>query len=166
MAVARKLTVLCWHVLTKEQDYLWARPALIANKNRAMELQAGRPQQKGNRRGSAYAYNVKALRDQELELAKRAERNYARFVKSLENASAERRGARAPQSGKERIGRLAALAADTPRFATRSLTRPKNSTPAQKPLVHLIRRKCRKAKCRHHLLDSTRRIYKSNNLSI
>jgi transposase len=80
VAVARKLTVLCWHVLTKEQDYLWARPALIANKTRAMELEAGRPQQKGNRRGSAYAYNVKALRDQELELAKRAERNYARFV--------------------------------------------------------------------------------------
>jgi transposase len=80
VAVARKLTVLCWHVLTKQQDYLWARPALIANKTRAMELQAGRPQQKGNRRGPAYAYNVKALRDQELELAKRAERNYARFV--------------------------------------------------------------------------------------
>jgi transposase len=80
VAVARKLTVLCWHVLTKQQDYLWARPALIANKTRAMELQAGRPQQKGNRRGPAYAYNVKALRDQELELAKRAERNYTRFV--------------------------------------------------------------------------------------
>ena len=54
--------------------------ALIANKTRAMELQAGRPLQKGNRRGSAYAYNVKPLRDQKLELAKRAERNYARFV--------------------------------------------------------------------------------------
>ena len=25
VAVARKLTVLCWRVLTKEQDYLWAR---------------------------------------------------------------------------------------------------------------------------------------------
>jgi transposase len=80
VAVARKLAVLCWHVLTKEQDYLWARPALVANKTRAMELQAGLPQKKGNQPGPAYAYNVKALRDQELELAKRAERNYARFV--------------------------------------------------------------------------------------
>ena len=80
VAVARKLTVLCWHVLTKEQDYLWARPALVANKMRAMELQAGRPQKKGNRPGPAYAYNVKALRDQELELAQQAERHYARFV--------------------------------------------------------------------------------------
>jgi transposase len=80
VAVARKLAVLCWHVLTKEQDYLWARPALVANKMRAMELQAGLPQKKGNQRGPAYAYNVKALRDQEMELAEQAERNYARFV--------------------------------------------------------------------------------------
>jgi len=43
--------------------------------------------------------------------------------RTLEDAAAEGRGARAPQSGKERIGRLAALAADTPRFATRSLAR-------------------------------------------
>ena len=80
VAVARKLAVLCWHVLTKDQDYLWARPALVANKTRAMELQAGKPQKKGNRPGPAYAYNVKALRDQELTLTQQAERNYARFV--------------------------------------------------------------------------------------
>jgi transposase len=80
VAVARKLTVLCWHVMTKEEDYLWARPALVANKMRAVELQAGRPQKKGDQRGPAYAYNVKALRDQELQLAEQAERNYARFV--------------------------------------------------------------------------------------
>ncbi|MFK4492359.1 hypothetical protein [Bradyrhizobium sp. USDA 336] len=40
VAVARKLTVLCWHLLTKGEDYLWARPALVANKP-AMQLQAG-----------------------------------------------------------------------------------------------------------------------------
>ena len=80
VAVARKLAVLCWHLLTKDEDYLWARPALVANKTRAMELQAGKPQTKGNRRGPAYAYNVKALRDQEMQIAEQAERNYARFV--------------------------------------------------------------------------------------
>ena len=80
VAVARKLAVLCWHMLTREEDYLWARPALVANKLRAMELQAGRPQQKGNRRGSAYAYNVKALREQEMHLARQAEKSYERFV--------------------------------------------------------------------------------------
>lgn len=80
VAVARKLTVLCWHLLTKGTDYRWARPALVANKTRAMELQAGRPQQKGNRRGAAYAYNIKALRDQEMQLAKQAEQSYEHFV--------------------------------------------------------------------------------------
>ena len=80
VAVARKRAVLCWHMLSKEEDYLWARPALVANKRRAMELQAGRPQQKGNRRGPAYAYNVKALREQEIQLARQAELSYERFV--------------------------------------------------------------------------------------
>ena len=40
VAVARKLTVLCWHSLTKGEDYLWARRSLVANKTRAMQLQA------------------------------------------------------------------------------------------------------------------------------
>ena len=80
VAVARKLAVLCWHMLTKEEDYLWARPALVADKLRGMELQAGRPQQKGNRRGPAYAYNIKALREQEMRIAQQAEQNYERFV--------------------------------------------------------------------------------------
>ncbi len=40
VAVARKLAVLVWHMLTKQADYLWARPSLVAHKIRAMELQA------------------------------------------------------------------------------------------------------------------------------
>ena len=81
VALARKLAVLCWHLLTKDVDYLWARPALVANKVRAMELQAGQKQKKGNRRGPTYAYNVKELRDQEMEVARRAEVVYEHFVK-------------------------------------------------------------------------------------
>jgi len=80
VAVARKLTVLCWHLLTKNVDYRWVRPALVANKRRAMELQAGRPQKKGNRPGPAHAYNIKALRDLEMELARHAEQAYEHFV--------------------------------------------------------------------------------------
>jgi transposase len=80
VAVARKLAVLCWHLLTRQSDYYWARPALVANKQRAMELQAGRPQKKGNQRGPAYAYNVKALRDQEMRLAQQAEKSYEHLV--------------------------------------------------------------------------------------
>lgn len=80
VALARKLTVLCWHLLTKQADYRWVRPALVANKRRAMELKAGGPQRKGNQPGPAYAYNIKTLRDQEMEIARNAERTYEQFV--------------------------------------------------------------------------------------
>jgi transposase len=32
VATARKLAVLAWHLLTKQTDYLWARPSLVASK--------------------------------------------------------------------------------------------------------------------------------------
>ncbi len=41
VALARKLTVLCRHPLTKEQDRLRARPALVAEKTRDTALRAG-----------------------------------------------------------------------------------------------------------------------------
>jgi transposase len=81
VAVARKLAVLCWHLSTKEVDYRWARPALVANKVRAMQLQAGEPAMKGSRRGAAYAYNIKELRDREIAVARHAEQAYERFVR-------------------------------------------------------------------------------------
>lgn len=60
VATARKLTVLIWHMLTKQQDYLWIRPALVAAKERQLALKAGAKPERGvGRRGSAYAYNVK-----------------------------------------------------------------------------------------------------------
>ncbi|GLR94510.1 hypothetical protein GCM10007858_21410 [Bradyrhizobium liaoningense] len=99
MAVARKLTVLCWHLLTKGEDYLWARPALVANKTRAMQLQAGHPQQKGSRRGPAYAYNIKSLRDREMLIAAQAEQSYERFVSQWKSRH-PKSGARAPQFGR------------------------------------------------------------------
>lgn len=47
-----------------------------------MELQAGKPQRKGNARGPTYAYNVKELRHQEMNIARKAEEGYERFVGS------------------------------------------------------------------------------------
>jgi len=43
VAVARKLVVLCWHLLTKDQDYAFARPSLTRQKTRRLELLAGAP---------------------------------------------------------------------------------------------------------------------------
>jgi transposase len=102
VAVARKLAVLCWHLLTKETDYLWARPALVAIKKRSMELQAGQPTQKGNQRGPAYAYNVKALRNREMLVATQAERAYEHFVGQW-RPKTRQGSARAPQSGQARM---------------------------------------------------------------
>ena len=88
VAVARKLAVLCWHLLTKDTEYQWARPALVANKIRAMQLQAGQPARKGNKRGAAYAYNIKELRDREIDVARHAEYAYEQFVgRSMSHAT-------------------------------------------------------------------------------
>ena len=97
VAVARKLAVLCWHLLTKNADYQWARPALVANKLRSMELLAGQSTRKGNKRGAAYAYNIKELRDREIELARHAEQAYERFVSQW-----QRRGKGEPAHGRRK----------------------------------------------------------------
>jgi transposase len=102
VAVARKLAVLCWHLLTKEADYLWARPALVAHKLRAMELQAGQPMRKGSARGPAYAYNVKALRDREIEIARQAERTYEHAVSHWQPTRPTGKGGRTGAAKEER----------------------------------------------------------------
>src|SRR3954447_15779236 len=102
VATARKMAVLVWHLLTKEADYLWARPALVAQKLRGLELQAGRPSKKGNKRGSTYAYNVKELRDREKAIAEQAERAYEHLVASWR-----------PKPGRKRTGAASAAGSTT-----------------------------------------------------
>lgn len=82
VAVARKLTVLVWHMLTKKQDYHWLRPALVAAKKRQIALKSGAPTERGvGRRGLAYAYNVKELRDREMAAAQIAEKTYDQMTR-------------------------------------------------------------------------------------
>ncbi|HEX3317800.1 MAG TPA: IS110 family transposase [Solirubrobacteraceae bacterium] len=77
-ATARKLTVLFWHMLTREQDYAFGRPAMTRNKIRKLELLAGAPPQKG-RHGIAGGKS-KAVSDAERELSRQAEAGYRRLV--------------------------------------------------------------------------------------
>lgn len=79
VATARKLAVLVWHLLTKDQDYRWVRPALHATKLRRLELTAGHAPARGQR-GRAYDYNIKAIRVQERRRVEQAEKQYERFV--------------------------------------------------------------------------------------
>jgi transposase len=73
VATARKLTVLAWHLVTKDQDYAFARPSLVTHKRRKLELAAGAPSRRGNYRIPGAAYNDKA-KTQRRETARRAGR--------------------------------------------------------------------------------------------
>lgn len=79
VATARKLAVLCWHLLAKQEDYAWARPALHTKKLRDLELKAGMPARRGQK-GSAAAYSIKSERERERRWVAQAERAYQRFV--------------------------------------------------------------------------------------
>ncbi|HEX6402130.1 MAG TPA: transposase [Pseudonocardiaceae bacterium] len=47
VATARKLAVLCWHLIVKGEDYAFAQPSLVAHKRRKLKLRAGRPPRAG-----------------------------------------------------------------------------------------------------------------------
>lgn len=79
VATARKLATIVWYVLTDQEDFTWARPSLVAMKERTLQLQAGLPAKRGQR-GIAADYSVKALRDRERAMVERAENAYTRFV--------------------------------------------------------------------------------------
>ena len=83
VATARKLLVLAWHLLTRNEEYVFARPSLVARKWRTLELQAGHPPKVGQR-GMAYTYNLKTVRRQEWEVCLQAERAYAELTRNWE----------------------------------------------------------------------------------
>ena len=77
VAVARKLAVTAWHLLRRNEDYAWVRPALHAKKLRDLELRSGQPEQRGQR-GTAYGYNLSRVRREERRRAELAETAYRR----------------------------------------------------------------------------------------
>ncbi|RWP11097.1 MAG: IS110 family transposase [Mesorhizobium sp.] len=76
VATARKLAKIIWHMLSKNADYIWARPALLARKFRSVELRAGLPTSHA-RRGTAFDYNIPAKRAEERSRVEKAEAAYA-----------------------------------------------------------------------------------------
>ena len=57
VTTARKLAVLCWHLVTKDEDCAFGRPSLTEQKLRKLELRAGMPSRKG-RKGRSAAYHL------------------------------------------------------------------------------------------------------------
>ena len=77
VAVARKLAVIAWHMLSRGEDYAFARPSLTREKLRRLELITGAERRKGKRIG------VFATREQhqlDKQLAAQAELAYRRLV--------------------------------------------------------------------------------------
>lgn len=93
VATARKLATLVWHLLSKDENYAWARPALLEAKRRRMELRAGQPTAKGRKPGRAHAYNDRATRERERAWLEQSEQAYSRFVKNWQGKPTRRTGA-------------------------------------------------------------------------
>ena len=79
VAVARKLAVPTWRMLTKGEDYAWGRPALMARKLRSLELTAGKPARNGQK-GSAYDDTLPERRRAEREQVEQSGRAYRRLT--------------------------------------------------------------------------------------
>jgi transposase len=90
-ATARKLTVLFWHMLTREENYAFGRPAMTRNKVRQLELRAGAPSQKGHH-GIAGGKS-KAVFDAERELSRQAEAAYRRLINDWKATGPTKAGA-------------------------------------------------------------------------
>jgi transposase len=94
VAVARKLAVLFWHLLTAEKDYAFARPSLTAHKLRELELRAGAPRHAGSRSlEHKSGYHQQHNRDREREIAAQGELAYDRLVSDWKRTNPEKSAA-------------------------------------------------------------------------
>ena len=104
VAVARKLAVLCWHLLSKEEDYAFARPSLTVQKLRRVEVRAGAKRLPSNHGGPRVNPTPKQ-REAERRLQAQAEQAYRQFVsdwkstKPPEDKTAPQRSTGRPPKG-------------------------------------------------------------------
>jgi transposase len=84
VAVARKLAVLFWCLLSRGQDYAHQQPSLTAKKLRRAEITAGARTLKGKQTG-VFATRER-MRQAERELAQQAEASYTRMVSDWQAA--------------------------------------------------------------------------------
>jgi transposase len=91
VAVARKLAVLFWCLLTRGADYAHQQPSLTAKKLRLLEIRAGAKTLKGTNTG-LFATRQR-MRKAERELAQQAEASYKRTVSDWQAAAKKKAGA-------------------------------------------------------------------------
>ena len=79
VAIARKIAVLCWHLLTRGEDYAHHRPTLHRRKLRKLELRAGAPSQRGKHNTNPI-WETRTQDQRERDLVAQAEASYQRMV--------------------------------------------------------------------------------------
>jgi transposase len=80
VATARKLSVVFWHLLTREEDYAFGRPTLTRRKLRALELEVDKGWRQGKHSGPR-VHETKKDREREREFAEQSEIAYRRLVR-------------------------------------------------------------------------------------
>jgi len=85
VAVARKLVVIAWHMLSHGEDYAFARPSLVREKIRRAQLLAGAPRRQGYRNPVRIFASAEQHR-LEKQLAGQAETAYRRLVQDWQPA--------------------------------------------------------------------------------
>src|SRR6266480_2181983 len=85
VAVARKLAVIAWHMLSRGEDYAFARPSLTREKIRKLELLTGAERRKG-KRNPVRIFATPAQHRLEKELAAQAELAYRRLAQDWQPA--------------------------------------------------------------------------------
>jgi transposase len=87
VAVARKLCVLCWCLLARSEDYVFARPSMVRRKLRRLELAAGAPHRRSGPQADPVWNTDSAAAER--RLAEQAERAYERLVADRAASSAK-----------------------------------------------------------------------------
>jgi hypothetical protein len=100
VATTGKLAMIVCPFLRRNESFARDRPALAARKARGLESEAGLSPQRGSHRGSAAAYNLKAVRDQERAVAEQAEQAYHRLFSPWKQARPQASTVRVPWSCK------------------------------------------------------------------
>jgi transposase len=85
VAVARKLAMIAWHMLSRGEDYAFARPSLTREKIRKLELATGAERRKG-KRNPIRVFATKEQHRLDKELAAQAELAYLRLVQDWQPA--------------------------------------------------------------------------------
>lgn len=92
VALARKLACLSWQLLTKQEDYAFARASLVRSKLRRVELAAGAPPRSTRHTGQRIHASA-AERKAERELTERAETAYRRLIADWQATGPAKKGA-------------------------------------------------------------------------